>query len=125
MKKAMIVVRVLLGALFAFASICFFSGTGEQPEFSGAMATFMSGVNASGYLLPLSKAVELLCAASFITGYFVPLALIVLLPVSVNIFFIHVMMAPQGLPIALVILAANLFLAYGYRDRYTTLFQKK
>jgi len=123
MKKAEIVVRLLLGALFLFASIAFFLHLGPQPELTAPMTVFMSGIMASKYLLPLAKAVELLCGLAFVTGCFVPLAIIVIFPISVTIFFIHAFIAPEGITTALFVLGATLFLAYAHRESYKGLFR--
>jgi len=60
---------------------------------------------------------------AFITGRFVPLAAILISPIIVNIFFVHVFLEPSGLPIAIALGAGNLFIAYYYRDRYQPLFK--
>ena len=73
----------------------------------------------------LVKVLELICGLAFVTGFFVPLANIVILPISVNIFMVHAFMMPEGLPIAVGVLLANFFLIYGYRNRYTAVFAAK
>jgi len=50
-----------------------------------------------------------------------PLALVVLAPIVVNIVGFHVFLAPSGLPLAIVVAAASLFLAYAYRESYKPL----
>jgi putative oxidoreductase len=49
----------------------------------------------------------------------------VIFPISVNILFTHAMLAPEGLPTAIFVIAANLFLAYAYRKNYATLVMAK
>lgn len=124
MKKALLMSRILFGALLLFASISFFLQSGETPELSGPMATFMAGILASQYLLPLAKVVELICGIAFVSGFYVPLATVVIFPITVNIVLIHVFLEPNGLPMAAAVLAANLFLAYAHRDRYKGLLEK-
>ena len=46
------------------------------------------------------------------------LALTLIAPVLVNILALHLFLAPGGLPIPLVLLATELFLAYRYRDAF-------
>jgi len=50
------------------------------------------------------------------------LANIVLLPVSLNILFINVFLAPEGTPIALFLLLVNVFMIYKDWDSYEQLF---
>ncbi|WP_264520978.1 DoxX family membrane protein [Flavobacterium sp. N1994] len=122
MKIATLVVRVLIGLLLLFASITYFFNLIEQPETTGNMKTFELGLAASAYLMPLAKAVELLCGLSYVSGKYVTLANIVLLPVSLNILLINYFMAPEGLPIALPMFLGNLFLIYRNWNNYKTVF---
>ncbi|HRG18482.1 MAG TPA: DoxX family protein [Flavobacterium lutivivi] len=118
MKIATIVVRVLLGLFLLFASVTYFLKTMPEPAFTGNMKTFSDGLVASGYLMGLAKLVELLCGLSFVTGKFVRLFAIVLLPVSLNILLINIFMMPEGITIAAVLFIGNLFLIYKNWDSY-------
>ena len=121
MKIATIVVRVLMGALFLFASITYFFELITPPPSSGAMKTFSDGMEASVYLLPTVKLVELICGLAFLAGRFVPLATVLIAPIIVNIVLVHVFLDPSGLPIAAFLVAANGFLAFRHRDAYAGL----
>lgn len=121
MKIAVIVVRILLGALLLFSSISFFFKFGPQPTLEGNLKLFTDGMLASGYLMYLVKILELICGLAFVLGRFVPLANVVIFPVVVNIFLIQVFIAPEGLLIGALLLLGSLFLAYAYRDTYKPL----
>lgn len=121
MKIAAIIIRVLMGLLFLFSSVAFFFNLVPTPELTGNLKIFNDGLTASGYLMQLIKGTELICAIAFISGRFVPLAVVVIFPVIVNIVLVHSFLAPEGLPVAVALLLADLFLAYYYRDRYKTL----
>ncbi|PWB22840.1 DoxX family membrane protein [Flavobacterium sp. HTF] len=123
MKIATIIVRVLIGLLLLFASISFFFKLAPEPEVTGNFKAFNMGLVASTYLLPLAKSIELLCGIAFITGRFVTLANILILPITINILFINYFMAPEGLPIAGLLFLANLFLIYRYWDNYRSVFR--
>lgn len=125
MRIATIIVRILLGLMFLFASGFYFFGPPPPMPPDGPMKTFNDGLMASGYIMTLVKSMELICGLAFVIGRFVPLANLVILPVSVNIFMTHVMLAPEGLPIAAGVLAANIFLIYAYRSHYTAVFAAK
>lgn len=126
MRIATIIVRILLGLMFLFASITYFFFMPTPPEIPpGPMKTFNDGLAASGYLMNLVKMLELICGLALVTGFFVPLANLVILPVSVNIFLVHAFIGPEQLPIAAGVLLANLFLIYAYRDRYAGVFALK
>jgi putative oxidoreductase len=125
MKIAVIIVRVLMGLLFLFASIVVLFNLVPQPELTGRVKTFMEGVNATGYLMTMIKVTELLCGIAFVSGYFVPLATIVIAPIIVNIFFFHAFVDTSGLSVAVFLVLANAFLAYAYRDKFKPLLEAK
>lgn len=125
MKIAVIIVRVLMGLLFLFASIVVLFNIFPQPELTGNVKTFMDGVNATGYLMKLIKITELVCGISFVSGYYVPLAQVVIAPIIVNIFLFHAFVDPSGLLVAIFLVLANIFLAYANWDKFKPLLEAK
>ncbi|MCA0349098.1 MAG: DoxX family protein [Flavobacterium sp.] len=123
MKIATIIVRVLLGLVFIFASMSFFLKLAPEPVTTGDFKAFQIGLVASSYLIPLAKGIELLCGLSFLVGKYVTLANIVILPVTLNILMINYFMSPETLPIAIALFLGNLFLIYSYRENYKTVFK--
>lgn len=123
MKIALIIVRSLMGLLFVFASVTFLFKLITPPEPTGVMKIFNDGLMASIYLMPTVKIIELICGIAFLSGRFVALATVLIAPIIVNIFFIHVFIAPEGLPIAIFLVLANLFVAYNHRESYKALFK--
>lgn len=122
MKIAVIIVRILLGALMVFASVSYFFKIGDQPAPTGDMATVMGGFMATKYLFPLVKTIELIAGLSLLVGKFTKLFLLALLPVSVNIFLIQVFLTPSEAAIGAFVLVANLFLIYANWSSYKHLF---
>ena len=122
MKIVIIIVRILLGGLMTFASIAFFFKIGEQPVPTGEMATVMGGFTAAKYMLPLVKAIELIAGLSLLIGKFMKVTLLMLLPVTVNIFLIQAFLSPAELAIGGFVLVANLFLIYANWSSYKHLF---
>ncbi len=125
MKIAVIVVRVLMGLMFLFSSVSFFLKLFPVPEMAGNMKTFNEGIMASGYLMNLIKITELLCGLALLIGRYVPLATVVIFPVTLNILCVHLFIAPEGLGVAIPLMLCNLFLAYAYRDHYRGLLAAK
>ena len=122
MKIAIIVIRTLIGLLFLVSSIGFFLKLMPEPTTNGDFKAFQIGLIASNYLIPLAKSVELLCGISFVSGRFVTLANILILPVTVNIVFINFFLSPSGIPLALFVFLGNLFLIYSHWDNYKGIF---
>jgi uncharacterized membrane protein YphA (DoxX/SURF4 family) len=83
----------------------------------------MGALVATGYLIMLVKLVEVVAGLMILTGRFLPLGLILLAPVSVNILLLHVFLDQGGLPMAIFIIVAQLFLAWAYRDSFSGVLQ--
>lgn len=124
MKIATIIIRVLIGLFLLFASVSYFLHLTPEPVTTGDFKAFQLGLVASTYLMPLAKGVELLAGLSYVTGKYVTLANIVILPVTLNILLINYFLAPETLPIAIALFLANLFLIYRYWHNYRTVFTK-
>ena len=120
MKIATTIVRVLIGLLLLFASITYFIPglMKEPPAPTGDMATVFAGFMATKYLMPLAKGVELLVGLSYVSGKFMKLFNLVLLPVSLNILLLNIFPSKDALPIAAVLFLGNLFFIYQDWDSY-------
>jgi putative oxidoreductase len=125
MRIAVIIVRILMGLMFLFASVVVLFHLVKQPAPQGKTKIFMEGVAATGYLMTLIKVTELLCAIALLVGRFAPLATVVIFPITINIFLYHAFIGPEGLVMAVLLLLGNLFLAYAYRKHYALLVAPK
>lgn len=125
MKLATTILRLLMGALFLFASITYLFKLITPPEQVGAMKIFDDGLNASIYMMPTVKVIELLCGLCFVSGFFVPLSAVIISPIIINIVLVHAFLAPEGLPFALFLVVANSFVAYAHKDLFIPLFKAK
>jgi len=125
MKIAITIVRILMGMMFAFASLAFFFKLIPQPDMTGDIKIFNDGIVASVYLIPTLKIFELICSIAFLSGRFVPLATIVIFPIILNITLYHAFLNTSGLPVAVLLMIGNLFLAYYHRDKYRAIFVSK
>ena len=127
MKIAMIIVRTLMGLLFIFASVVvLFNLMGPPPEFPNEIARkFNEGMFAPPYFVKVLKITELLCGIAFVAGRYVPLATVVIAPVIINIFLYHAFVDTSGLPVAVFLVVANIFVAYYYRKSYAGLLAAK
>jgi putative oxidoreductase len=126
MKIAIIIIRVLLGALYLFASVTYFLNLmPKAPEMTAAQTSFMTGIMASVYLFPLIKITELVCGVMLLIGRTAPLASIIIFPVTLNIFLCNAFLAqPKDIPMGTVMLLFNLFLLYAYRAKYLPIVSK-
>jgi putative oxidoreductase len=122
MKITTIIIRTLVGLLMLFASLSYFFKFGKQPEPIGNIKVLMDGFNASKYIMPLAKSIELICGLSFVSGKFVKISAVILVPITLNILLINVFLMPEGIPIATVLFLGNLFLIYTNWNSYKDLF---
>src|SRR5687767_8277842 len=108
MKAAVIVIRIVLGLLFLVSSLGFFFNLMPAPELGEGGKLFFTGLIASKYVMPVVKVIELLVAISFLTGRFVPLATVIIFPITLNIVLFHAFLAPEGMIVPVIILLGNL-----------------
>jgi uncharacterized membrane protein YphA (DoxX/SURF4 family) len=113
------VARVLLGLIFLVTGLNGFFNFLPQPTNlpEGAVA-FAGALMKTGYLFQLLMSTQLIAAVLLLTNRFVPLALTVLAPIVVNIIAFHLFLQPSGLPLAILVLVLEVYLAWAYRDAY-------
>ena len=109
--------------MFVGSSIAGMMGKAPPPEPEAAQA-FM-GVLLSSGLLYLVKILELLCGLALISGFFAPLALLVLAPIIVNIAFFHVALDPSGFMVAVVLSGLWVGNAMAHRSLFVPLLQAR
>lgn len=117
MKIATIIVRLLFGLAFTVFGLNFFLNFIPAPPPTGLAGDYFKVMAASHYLYVIG-AMQLLSGLLLLIGKFVPLALTILAAMIFNILWIHILMDPSGLPMALVFAAFELFLIWAYRDRF-------
>ena len=121
MKIATIIARSLLGLIFVvFGSNMFLHFIPMPPPPEGPAREFMTALFLSHYLYVVG-ALQVVGGVLLLIGRKVPLGLILLGPVIVNILCFHVLMAPAGLPMAIVVSLLALFLLWRYREPFAGL----
>jgi len=112
-KKFPLIARILLGLIFFIFGIAGLFNLISPPDNTPQeMITFMNGMTATTYFFPLLKCTEIICGALLLFGAFVPLALIVLAPIVLNIFLIHLFVDPSALPMAIFIGVLEIYLSF-------------
>lgn len=127
--KLPLVARLLLGLAFFGAGLAGLLKMAQPPpDLPENMKLFTAGLEASGYFMTLLKATETVCGLMLLSGFFVPLALVILAPIALNIFLVHAVMMPQGLPLAVIIGLLIVYLSFfsaPYSATIKALFRKK
>jgi hypothetical protein len=119
------IVRLLFGAGFVLFGLDGFLHFLPHPPAPEAAMNFATALFATGYMFPLIKGVEVIAGLLLLSNRYVTLALALLAPNIVNILAFHLFLAPQGTPIALVFFAAEVFLAWSYRDAYAPMLRAR
>lgn len=126
-SKIVIGLRLILGMIFLVFGINGFVQfiPMPPPPTEGPVGAMIAGFAASGYFFPVLKMTEIACGFLLVTGYFVPLALVILAPVILQIFLFHIFLEPTGTVMAVFLVVAELTLAYFYRNAYSSLLTRK
>lgn len=117
-------IRLVFGlalAVFGLNAFLNFIPPPSQPLPEPAMA-FAGALAASGYMLQLIGATQLVAGVLLLVNRFVPLALLLLAPFFVNSVAFHLCLERSGLPMALGFTAIELYLAWVHRAAYRPLF---
>ncbi len=117
--------RIVLGLVFFVFGLNFFFHFIPQPPMPEAAGAFAGAMFATGYIFQLLKVIEVVAGVLLLSGFFVPLALALLAPVVVNIFFFHAVLAPAGITVPIVCLALEVYLAWAYRSAFRPMLQSK
>jgi len=117
------IARILMGLIFLVFGLngfLHFIPQPKKPMPEGAMA-FAGALMKAGYMFPMVMGTQFLVGVLLLLNRFVPLALALLAPVIVNIVAFHLFLEPSGLPLALVVLVLELYLAWAYRNAYRSM----
>ena len=96
MSKIPMIVRYLMGLIFFVFGLNGFLHF-IDPGLKGAPLDFIMTLVNSGYLMTLIKITEIIVGVMLLANLYVPLALVMIAPISLNIFLFHAFLEPQGL----------------------------
>ncbi|MGI9086816.1 MAG: hypothetical protein ACR2HH_03600 [Chthoniobacterales bacterium] len=122
MKILTIIVRILLGLLFAVFGSNAFLHFLPMPPMKGPSGEFIGAMAATGYLQAVA-ALQVIGGLILVVGKWVPLGLVILGPIIVNILLFHIFLEPTGLGMAIGIFVAATFLVWSYRAAFAELFR--
>src|ERR1700692_2489839 len=118
MKIITIISRSLLALIFVvFGSNMFLHFIPMPPPPEGPARDFMTVLFVSHYLYVVG-ALQVAGGLLLFTGRWTPLGLALVGPVIVNIVCFHALMAPAGLPMAIVVSALAVFLLWRHRGNF-------
>ncbi len=120
MKYVTHAARIILGLLLVMGGATYFLHMMPEQKMDGIAGDFIGALMKSG-LFGLVKFIELATGLMFITGFQVPLALLLWFPINIVIVFFSIFLVSFS-PIGLVLLAITLYLAYVYKNNFANIF---
>jgi putative oxidoreductase len=124
--------RIILGLIyfiFGLMGLAIACGLMKMPESSmpPAAMEFMKGIMGSGYFLPFLKITETSCGFLLLIGFWAPLALLILAPITLNIIMFHLNLTPgiQNLILPLIMVIAHILAMSAYWNSYKPLFSNR
>ena len=124
MRTVSTIARYLAGVIFLVFGLNGFLHFIPLPPPSGVAGQFMGALFVSHYLT-LIFGLQVIAAVLLLANRYVPLALAVLAPVIVNILCFHALMAPSGLPLAIVVAVLWVLIFVEVRSAFAGLFQSR
>ena len=117
------ILRLILGIGLLVFGVNKFANFIPMFEMPPAAANFMESLETSGYAFYLVAILEIAVACMLLLKKWVPFALILLAPLSINILLFHIFLDVSDIAVAIVIVSLNVLLIYKYWKAYRPLFQ--
>jgi putative oxidoreductase len=118
-NKILFGISLLFGLMFINAGLNKFFNymplPDDMPENTMKMFTAIVEIK---WLMPLIGVAEILGGILFITNKYRALGAIIIFPVMIGIILAHIFVAPEGLPIALVLFAILVWVIFENRKKY-------
>lgn len=121
------VARTLLGLIFFLSGIVgFFNLVQPPPDLPQALIDFSGALMATGYFFQFVKLTEIVFGFLLIVKVAPALALVVLAPVTINIFLVHAFLTPgiENLILPILMIVFHVLAATKYWHLYRPLFNR-
>src|SRR5438067_8940040 len=118
MKITNVIARFLLGLIFLTFGLNGFLHFLPAPLPSGTAENFIGALFVSHYLVVVFL-LQIIPAVLLLLNRYVPLALTLLAPIIVNIVLFHLLMAPGGLPLAMIVTVLWIVVVLGVRSSFS------
>ncbi len=120
-SKISTVLRYLLGIAMIIFGANKFAGFMPKPELSEKAGIFMGALADSGYIFPILGVFYIIIGLLLVLNKAVPLALLMLVPISINIVAFHLVLDPKGVLFAAVVAILNAVLLFTHWNKLKTI----
>ncbi|HCY8319256.1 TPA: DoxX family membrane protein [Staphylococcus aureus] len=119
------IVRIVFALIIIGSGLAMLLGFITNMEYSSQSANaFLKAMDDTNYFFPFLALVKVLCGISILLNKFEKIALIIFIPVSINMVMFHIFLAPaEGIP-AYLILIMNSYLMVNRIKSYQPIFKK-
>ncbi len=124
MKIIVTIARLLLGAVFVFFGMNLFLNFLHAPMPTGVAGEF-AGALASTHYMQVVAVFQVIPGVMLLFNRYVPLGLAVLAPVIFNILLFHILMAPSGAPLAIIVAMLWMLVFHRNRSAFAGVFQRR
>lgn len=119
MKKLTLVSRYLMALILLVFGANKFLGFMPAPEMSGSADQLMSALVGAGYFMPIIGVVMILTGVSLVMKHHSALMLVIMAPITLNIFLFNLMLAPANMAISVVLILLHIIMLYAFRGSYS------
>jgi putative oxidoreductase len=124
-RKVTIIARIVFGVFLLGVGLSNLLGLMPTMQYPEAANKFMTALTGTGYMMVIVSILNVLVGVSMLLNRFVPLALVVFTPISVNMVLFHLFLDIKSILPALVIGLLNVFLLFTYIESYKPLLKAK
>jgi putative oxidoreductase len=118
-KKILFAVSLLFGLMFINSGLNkFFNYMPMPKEMPENVVKLFGAFMEIGWLMPLIAVVEIIGGALFITNKYRALGAVMIFPIVIGVLLTHIINVPSGLPIAIILLAINIWVIFENREKY-------
>ena len=124
-QKILFGICLLFGLMFINAGLNkFFNYMPLPKDMPEKMVNSMKAFMEIGWLMPVLGFAEIIGGVLFIIPRFRALGAIVIFPIMIGILLTNIVAAPTGLPLAITLLAINLWVIYENKEKYLPIIRR-
>lgn len=125
-RTLVLAARIILGGGMVVFGLNGFLQFLPTPEMPVAGLEFLTALMRTGYFFPLLKFSEIIAGAMVLSGYLLPLGVLILAPILLHILLFHIFLAPgiELIALPIVFVVCELYLAKDNMDVFFPLLKK-
>jgi putative oxidoreductase len=125
MKNTQKILRIFFGIFLLTFGLNGFLSFMPIPEMTAEGGEFIGAIIKAGYIMPIVAISQVFIGRLLVINKFVPLSLIVIFPIMLNAFLLHLVLDIGGIAGALIAITLNIFLFIVYKENYINLLKGK